>query len=67
LGSRLDEDHAPETNGRMPVCRRCGFRTTGATSDVHALIEAEEARANQWLDAQAQVRRVAKGRDALDT
>jgi hypothetical protein len=24
LGSRLDEDHAPETNGRMSVCRRCG-------------------------------------------
>jgi hypothetical protein len=31
LGTRLDEDHIPETSGRMAVCRRCGFRTTGVT------------------------------------
>lgn len=67
LGSRLDENHAPETNGRMAVCRRCGLRTAAATSDLHAPIEAEEARANRWLDAQVQTRRVAKARRARDT
>jgi hypothetical protein len=67
LGARLDEDHAPETNGRMAVCRRCGFRTAGATNDLHALIEAEEARANRWLDAQVHARRVEKARAAFDT
>src|ERR1035441_7100415 len=29
MGSRLDKHHVPETNGRMPVCRRCGARTDG--------------------------------------
>jgi hypothetical protein len=29
LASRLDEHHAPETNGRMSVCRRCGAQTDG--------------------------------------
>ncbi len=67
LGARLDEDHVPETNGRMAVCRRCGFRTAGVTSDRHAPVEAQEARANRWLDTQAQARRVAKARGARDT
>jgi hypothetical protein len=67
LGTRLDEDHVPETNGRMAVCRRCGFRTAGVTSDRHAPVEAQEVRANRWLDAEAYARRVAKARGALDT
>lgn len=67
LGTRLDEDHVPETNGRMAVCRRCGFRTAGKTSDRHAPVEAQEARANRWLDAQARARRVATSRGTLDT
>ncbi len=67
LGAQLDEDHVPETNGRMAVCRRCGFRTAGAMSDRHALVEAQEARATRWLDSQVQARRLAKSKGALDT
>jgi hypothetical protein len=67
LGTQLDEDHVPETNGRMAVCRRCGFRTAGVRSDRHAPVEAQEAKANRWLDAQALASRVAKARGALDT
>ena len=67
LGTRLDEDHVPETNGRMAVCRRCGFRTAGVTSDRHLPGETQQASANRWLDAQAQARRVAKAQGALDT
>jgi hypothetical protein len=67
MGTRLDEDHIPETNGRMAVCRRCGFRTAGVTSDRHAPVEAQEGRASGWLDAQAHARRVAKATAALNT
>ncbi len=67
LGVRLDEDHLPETNGRMAVCRRCGFRTAGMRSDRHAPVDGQEAKAKRWLDAEAHARRVAKARGALDT
>ena len=67
MGTRLDEDHVPETNGRMAVCRRCGFRTRGVANDRHAPVEAQEARATGWLDAQAHARRVARVKGALNT
>jgi hypothetical protein len=67
LATRLDEDHFPETNGRMAVCRRCGFRTTGETSDRHAPVEIQITRASRWLDAQAHARRGAQAREALDS
>ncbi len=67
LGRRLDDDHFPETNGRMPVCRRCGFRTTGEASDHHAPVEAQEARANRWLDGQVRARHLARIKDASHT
>jgi hypothetical protein len=67
IGTRLDEDHAPETNGRMAICRRCGFRTAGVTSDRHAPPDTQEGKANRWLDTQAHARRVAKARTVLDT
>ena len=35
MGSRLDEDHAPETNGRMAVCRRCGAQTDSSEGRQH--------------------------------
>jgi hypothetical protein len=65
VGSRLDEDHVPETNGRMAVCRRCGFRTDGKSGAAHAPIDEQEAKANRWLDGQAQANRVAKVRGML--
>ncbi|HEY1465590.1 MAG TPA: hypothetical protein VGF11_00940 [Acidimicrobiales bacterium] len=61
---QLDEDHAPETNGRMPVCRRCGFRTE-ETSNRHAATDGHQAKAGQWLDNQALASRVAKARGVL--
>jgi hypothetical protein len=60
----LDEDHAPETNGRMPVCRRCGFRTEEA-SNRHAATDEHQAKAGRWLDNQALAGRVAKARGVL--
>jgi hypothetical protein len=52
LGSRLDEHHAPETNGRMSVCRRCGAQTDGPKGR-HVPNERQLERALQWLDAQS--------------
>jgi len=67
LGQRLDEDHYPQTNGRMAVCRKCGFRTTGDMADAHAPVEGQEARANRWLDVQARANRIAVVRGTADT
>lgn len=67
LGAQLDEDHAPETNSRMAVCRRCGFRTEGPSSERHAPVDVRADRASRWLGAQSQARRVAKARGAADT
>lgn len=61
---RLDQDHAPETNGRMPVCRRCGFRTEENTTR-HAATDEHQAKADRWLDSQALANRVAKARGVL--
>jgi hypothetical protein len=52
LGSRLDKHHVPETNGRMPVCRRCGARTDGPKG-LHIPDERQLERALRWLDAQS--------------
>jgi len=67
LATRLDEDHFPETNGRMAVCRRCGFRTISETSDRHAPVDIQVTRASRWLDAQAHARKGAQVRRALDS
>jgi hypothetical protein len=53
LGSRLDEHHAPETNGRMAVCRRCGALTDSPEGTRHVPDERQIARSNDWLDRQA--------------
>ena len=52
LGSRLDEHHAPETNGWMSVCRRCGSQTDGPEGP-HIPNGRQLERALQWLDAQS--------------
>ena len=53
-GSRLDQDHAPETNGRMAVCRRCGSRTDGPDGGHHLPSEGQAARIREWLVAESQ-------------
>jgi hypothetical protein len=51
VGRRLDEDHAPETNGWMAVCRRCGIRTDGPEGG-HAPYAAQIRQAEEWLEGQ---------------
>jgi hypothetical protein len=53
---QLDENHAPETNGRIAVCRRCGARTDGPTGSHHVLQEGREHRSVEWLSAQSRLR-----------
>jgi hypothetical protein len=58
LGARLDEDHPPETNGRMAVCRRCGAQTESPQGQQHVPNERRLARSEEWLDAQKRARRI---------
>ena len=67
LSERLDEDHLPETNGRMAICRRCGFRATSEAGEHHVLVEGQAARAQGWLGGQATANRLTKARQALNT
>lgn len=53
VGSRLDEHHPPETNGRMAVCRRCGALTDTPKGDHHKPDERQLVRSSEWLDRQA--------------
>jgi len=57
LGARLDEDHAPVTNGWMSVCRRCGAYTESPQGHRHVPSDLRLERAQQWLDGQSPVRR----------
>jgi hypothetical protein len=59
VGAQLDEHHAPETNGRIPVCRRCGARTDGPTGSHHVLQEGRVAQSSEWLSAQSRLRDIA--------
>jgi hypothetical protein len=63
LATQLDEDHAPETNGRMAVCRRCGARTDGPAGLHHMLVEQELPRSRRWLTAEVQRKRLARLRE----
>jgi hypothetical protein len=59
VATQLDEDHAPETNGRIPVCRRCGARTDGPTGMHHVIQEGRVSRSSEWLVAQSRLRDIA--------
>jgi hypothetical protein len=59
VATQLDEDHAPETNGRIPVCRRCGARTDGPTGVHHVIQEGRAGRSSEWLVAQSRLRDIA--------
>jgi hypothetical protein len=65
LGSRLDEHHLPETNGRMAVCRRCGAFTDGPQGG-HSPREHQLVRTHQWLDTQSRLNRIAGARDRIN-
>jgi len=62
LGAQLDENHTPETNGRMAVCRRCGVRTDPADSTRHMPGAAEIDRSNRWLATDSHMAHVARVR-----
>jgi hypothetical protein len=55
VAARLDEHHAPETNGRMSVCRRCGALTNGPAGLHHIPPERQLSRSNDWLIAQSRL------------
>jgi hypothetical protein len=62
VAAQLDEHHAPETNGRIPVCRRCGARTDGPTGLHHVLQEGRVAQSSDWLSAQSRLRDIAQSK-----
>jgi len=64
LGARLDEHHSPETNGWMPVCRRCGAQTEGPMGWHHVPNEQRLARSAQWLDIHSRTRHLDSARGA---
>jgi len=55
IAKQLDEHHAPETNGRMAVCRRCGSRTDSPSGSHHAPAEHQLDRSADWLTGQARL------------
>jgi hypothetical protein len=65
LGSRLDEHHSPETNGRMAVCRRCGAQTESPEGGHHVLSERLTARSEAWLDTQQRIPHMEVARESL--
>lgn len=65
LGSRLDEHHSPETNGRMAVCRRCGAQTESPEGRMHVPNERLAARSEEWLAAQRRTQLVDSARESL--
>lgn len=67
LGARLDENHSPETNGRMAVCRRCGAQTEGPGGRQHLPNERRLARSEDWLNAQKQACRIDDARRSFNT
>ena len=65
-GARLDEDHLPETNGRMAICRRCGAQTDGPQGR-HAPMEKQVGKATEWLDLQKRKSHIAHLKNGRDT
>lgn len=62
MGIQLDEHHAPETNGRMSVCRRCGAKTDGPIGLHHIPAERELIRSKEWLMAQSRIMQIDRAR-----
>jgi hypothetical protein len=62
VGAQLDAHHAPETNGRMSVCRRCGALTDSPVGLQHTPHPSQTARATQWLTAQSRLLQIDRAR-----
>ena len=60
LAEQLDSHHAPETNSRIAVCRKCGARTDGPTGVHHVVQEGRAGRSSDWLLAQSRLRDIAE-------
>jgi hypothetical protein len=67
MGTRLDAHHAPETNGRMSICRRCGTSTDSPQGSQHVPEEPRISRLSEWLDAQERFRLFEIARERLGT
>lgn len=65
-GSQLDEHHAPETNGRMSVCRRCGSQTDGPAGRQHMPTERQMTRVGEWLTAESKRTHIKQVREARE-
>jgi hypothetical protein len=59
VAAQLDEHHSPETNGRIPVCRRCGARTESPAGVHHIVQEDRVNKSSEWLIAQSRLRDIA--------
>ena len=66
IGDRLDEHHAPETNGRMAICRRCGAKTESPEGRQHVPLERLLARSSDWLNAESRTRQINRARESLN-
>lgn len=62
VAAQLDHDHAPDTNGRIPVCHTCGARTEGPAGGHHVLQPSRVGRSSEWLVAQSRQRDIDKAR-----
>lgn len=62
VGIQLDAHHAPETNGRMAVCRRCGTQTEGPGGLHHAPHEQQLDRSQQWLVSESRTSSIDRAR-----
>jgi hypothetical protein len=62
VAAQLDEHHAPDTNGRIPVCHTCGGRTDGPTGEHHVVAESRMDRSSEWLVAQSRLHDIAQAR-----
>jgi hypothetical protein len=54
LAGRLDDHHAPETNGRMAICRRCGAVTDGPAGG-HQPNKRQLDQLSAWLEGQSRI------------
>ena len=62
VAAQLDEHHAPDTNGRIPVCHTCGARTDSPLGEHHMIAESRVGRSTEWLDAQSRLQDIAQAR-----
>ena len=67
LGQQLDQHHAPETNGRMSVCRRCGALTDSPLGLRHVPHPSQVDRSTQWLTAQSRLLQIDRAKQLRAT